>query len=192
MNTKELDSIIKFISTANKIKSTRRTGWARSRLPIPEHVGDHSFSTALISYIFARRMGLDAEKCMALGLIHDIHESITGDIALRPEESMQAVSNKRKKILEHRDTLRLLSFLPNGDRRNLKTLWSEFEKCETKEAKLVHEVDALDYIMELFVHDTYDAKQKKKTQEFFLTAGRRIRSKELAYIYGKIKAEVLG
>ncbi len=192
MQHKELDSIIRFMVKTNAIKETKRSGWVVWRLPIGEHVADHSFSTALLSYIFAQRMGLDADWCMAMALMHDIHESITGDIATNSDERKQTVTNKRKQFLEHRDTLKLLSYLPNKDRKSFLSLWRELEEGKTREAKLVKEIDALDYIIELLAHAPYNAAQKKRARDFFVSAGRRIKSKDLVYIYKKAKLAVLG
>ena len=189
---RELDSIIDFVVKVNAIKNTRRTGWIIEKLPIPEHVADHSFSTALLSYIIARRRGLDADRCMLLALVHDMHESLTGDIASRVDERMQIMSNKRKRILEHRDNLKLLALLPSNSRGDFLSLVDELEKGRTEEAKLVKEIDALDNVIELHAHAPYSKAQKKRAEDFFIVAGRKIKSEDLLYMYKKAKGVVLG
>ncbi|MGC9099522.1 MAG: HD domain-containing protein, partial [Candidatus Micrarchaeia archaeon] len=96
----DLDSILKFMLKVDKLKEIKRTGWVISKVKDPEHVADHSFSTAAVSYLLAKKMGLDAEKCAIMGLFHDINEVLTGDIATRADERMQKLTNKVKKRLE--------------------------------------------------------------------------------------------
>ena len=104
---------------------------------------------------------------------------------------MQVVTNERKKALEHQDNLKLLTYLPTSDRKTFLSLLNELERGETEEAKLVKEIDALDYIIELLAHVPYDEGQKKRIEEFFATASKKIKNKDLLYIYNKAKAVVL-
>ncbi len=191
MKRQALDSLVEFITITNKVKATRRTDWVIRKLPIYEHIGDHCFSTALLSYLLGKKKGLDSDRCMAMALIHDIHEAITGDIATRHKESDQAVSNHRKKELEDRDTKKLLSYLKQKDRKPMLDLWNELKEGKTKEAQLVNQVDKLDYILELYAHAPYTKKQKSLAREFFLTAEPRIKDRDLRYIYAKVKEKVL-
>ncbi len=106
---KELDGILRFMLRADKLKEIERTGWLISKVKNPEHDGDHSYSTAVLSYLLAKRMGLSAERCAVMGLFHDINEVITGDIATRYDKSLQKVSPEAKKRLKKRDELKLAS-----------------------------------------------------------------------------------
>lgn len=75
MEKEELESIMEFMLHANKVKEIKRTGWVLNKVENPEHVGDHQYSTALLSYLIGKAKGLDAGKCMAMGLIHDVTSS---------------------------------------------------------------------------------------------------------------------
>ncbi|MGA3020402.1 MAG: HD domain-containing protein [Candidatus Micrarchaeales archaeon] len=190
MNNKELDRILEFMLKVSKVKGEKRSGWLINKIPSEEHVADHMFSTALLSYIFGKRKKLDADRCVEMALIHDIHEAITGDIATRAKEEDQKVTNNEKKRLGHIDTMTILSYLPKNEARSVHELWNEYEAQKTKEAKLVDQIDKLDYIIQAIVYSK-KVKDKKKFKDFFITAERKIKDPELLYIYERAKKIIL-
>lgn len=180
----ELDGIMDFMLTADKLKGTDRTGWVMRGVKDPEHVGDHSFSTALLSYALASRMGLDAEKCMTMALIHDIAEAKVGDIATRAREEDQTVSNAEKARLEGAAMTEIMSLLDSGLASRLRALWDDFESGGSEEAKLVKQVDKLDYILMTLEYLRYLGDDA--LGEFFQTAGDRIDVPEVRYLYDRV------
>jgi putative hydrolase of HD superfamily len=190
MNNKELDRILAFMLKANNVKDEKRSGWSINKIPSEEHVADHMFSTALLSYIFGKRKKLDADRCMGMALIHDIHEAITGDIATRVKEKDQKITSSEKKRLGRIDTMAILSYLPKNEAKFIHDLWNEYEAQETKEAKLVGQIDKLDYIIQAIAYSE-KVRDKRKFKEFFVTAGRKIKDKELLYIFERAKKTIL-
>jgi len=186
---KNLDSILEFMLQADKLKETYRTGWLIAKVKNPEHVADHSFSTAAMSYLFAKKMGLDAEKCALMGLFHDINEALTGDIATRENESLQKVSNKVKQRLEIENMNKLVSILIGNQKAALKALFQEYNAQRTKEARLVYQVDKLDYIVQMVIYSK-KIRSDERVKEFFITAGYKIDIPEVRYLYDKIKEHV--
>jgi len=183
-----LDRLDDFLRLAIKLKGIDRTGWVISEVRNPEHVGDHSFSTALTSFLMARHMGLDANKCMLMALIHDLNEVFTGDIATRFNESDQVIDNSSKKKIEEENTAKILALLPKEDGEYLHEVAKEYLLGESAEAKLVHQADTLDYILLL---RAYSARMKPgMKEEFMLTAGRKIDTEEFKYLYEKVCVEL--
>jgi 5'-deoxynucleotidase YfbR-like HD superfamily hydrolase len=71
---------LEFAHIIGKLKSLVRTGWTRYDVRDPEDVADHSFRTALLALVLAKEAGVDAEKAVAMALVHDIGEAKIGDI----------------------------------------------------------------------------------------------------------------
>jgi putative hydrolases of HD superfamily len=184
----ELDKLLGFMLTANNLKGTKRTGWVQGRVKNPEHVGDHSFTTALLSYLLAGKLGLDADRCMLMGLIHDLPEAIMGDIASKEDEADQVMSNAAKKKLENNSMLEILSVLDAETRNHLRGLWTELEENKSDEARLVKQVDKLDYVLLLAAYSKY--LDDKAVDGFFATAGKAIDIPEIRYLFDKMKREV--
>ncbi|MDE1846187.1 MAG: HD family hydrolase [Candidatus Micrarchaeota archaeon] len=186
INEGELDRMLSFMLKADRMKEIKRTGWVWAGVKEPEHDGDHSFSVALMSYLIAKRLRLDADKCMRMGLIHDIGEVITGDIPSRADEKMQKVSSQMKKRLGNKSTIKMLSYLDDFNSKEFIRLWKELEEEKTQEAKLVKQIDKLDYIMQISIYSK-QIKSDKKFEEFFISAAKKIHSPELRYLFDKIK-----
>src|SRR5436309_8629270 len=64
---------------AGALKEVRRKGWVDRGVPDAESVADHSYRVALLAWALARRRGLDAERAMLIGLVHDLAEAELGD-----------------------------------------------------------------------------------------------------------------
>lgn len=186
---RDLDMIMSFMLEADKLKAVDRSGWILRGIRNPEHVADHSYSMALLSYIMARRLGLDADKCIIMALTHDINEAITGDIATRENELDQKMSNLEKAKLENSNMNRILGKLDGHSGPYLKGLWLELREKKTKEAQLVDQVDKLDYILQL-IHYHKRMRSDAHVYSFFTTAGRHVAIPELLYIYGKAMQKI--
>ncbi len=186
---RELDSILRFMLRADKLKEVDRTGWLISKVDNPEHDGDHSYSTAVLSYLVAKRIGLNAERCAVMGLFHDINEVITGDIATRYDKSLQKVAPEAKRRMERANELKLASILIGSEGVELREILDEYYIQRTEEAKLVKQVDKLDYIVQIALYSKR-IKSDERVEEFFKTAASSINIKEVRYIYEKVKRRV--
>ncbi len=186
---KGLDNVLQFMLKADRLKEVDRAGWLIAKVKNPEHDGDHSYGTAVLSYLIAKRMGLDAEKCAVMGLFHDINEAITGDIATRYDKSLMTVPPEIKRKMERRNELSLAAILTGGGKTALREVLDEYHAQRTAEAKLVKQVDKLDYIVQMMLYGK-KIKSDKTVEEFFDTAGSRIDIKEVRYIYEKVKSKV--
>ena len=186
---KGLDKVLQFMLKADRLKEVDRAGWLIAKVKNPEHDGDHSYGTAVLSYLIAKRMGLDAERCAVMGLFHDINEAITGDIATRYDKTLMTVPPEIKRKMERRNELKLAAILTGGGKTALREVLDEYHAQRTAEAKLVKQVDKLDYIVQMMLYSK-KIKSDKTVEEFFDTAGSRIDIKEVRYIYEKVKSKV--
>ncbi len=121
------------------LKKTPRTGFqflGSGR----ESVADHSFRVAMIGFALARLAGnVDPYKVVCQCLVHDLPEARTGD---------QNYVNKRYVTVNEAGAIAdLAGPLPFGE--ELKELLKEYREAATEEARLVHDADQLDLILEL-------------------------------------------
>jgi putative hydrolase of HD superfamily len=143
--------IARFYALASRLKRIERAGWRRCGVGAAdcESVADHSFFVALLALLlpsFARDENLDPFRCIALALVHDLAESIVGDIT--PHDAISADEKHRREEAAMRQLAATL-----GDDEIL-TLWQEFESAQTPEAKLVREMDVIEMAWQA---DTYAA-----------------------------------
>ncbi|MFA4855971.1 MAG: HD domain-containing protein [archaeon] len=184
----ELENLACFFHLAGKLKLEKRRGWLDRGVRDCESVADHSFRLALMSLVFAERQKLDAGRALKLAIVHDLPEAICGDIAVRVKEEMQKVSNNEKKLLEESALKREMELLPLDVAREVKALWEEYEARETKEAKLVYELDRLEAIFQAVEYEKA-GNFKVSLQEFFDYANARIENLELRKVFGLLMRE---
>ena len=162
-----------FFEKVLELKNIPRQGWknklGRSSV---ESVADHSYSTAIISMVFSDLQGLDTKKIVMMALLHDLAESILGDIT--PRE----ITNKKKISMENKAMKQILETLPNSISKQYITLWDEFQKNLSKEANLLHEIDKLEMALQAKFYLNKGI-SKEKLRSFFKTANNKIRNKQL-------------
>ncbi|MEM0066231.1 MAG: HD family hydrolase [Sulfolobales archaeon] len=80
---------------AMRVKNIARTGWMMRGIPPSdsETVGSHSFEVAFLSMLIADRLTsigvtVDVSKILRLALLHDLTESVIGDIVRAVKESI--------------------------------------------------------------------------------------------------------
>ncbi|MGB3330676.1 MAG: HD domain-containing protein [Thermomicrobiales bacterium] len=158
------------------LKEMPRTGWVDRGIPEAraESVAEHSFQTALIAWMVALahpERGLDADRVLKLALVHDLAESLIGDLppydpAEIPDEpdarrAFFAVRRTRtpeqaeaKRAAEAAATDRLLARMPPPVRTEIGALLHEYEARATPEARFVKEVDGLETFLQARAYAT--------------------------------------
>ncbi|MEW5726110.1 MAG: FmdE family protein, partial [Thermodesulfobacteriota bacterium] len=128
-----------FLFEVGMLKKTPRTGYqflGNGR----ETVASHSFRTAVIGYMLARRTpGADADKTLKLSLFHDLAEARTGD--------HNYVNKQYVTVDEERAGRDCAANALLG--REIEALLAEFRRGESLEARLAYDADQLDMIVEL-------------------------------------------
>ena len=84
--------LLNFFQKVLDLKNVPRQGW-KDKLQIDnvESVAEHTYSAAIMSMIYSDLHELNTEKIIKMALLHDLSESIIGD--LTPDE----ISKKRFK-----------------------------------------------------------------------------------------------
>ena len=117
---------------AERLKRMNRTGWVMRGIPNPESIAEHSFRAALLGYFLAKDRGLNVEKVAGMLLIHDLAESLIGDITPEGEKFMNKLDIEEKAIKEISEKTEI---------DDIYLLWIEFNYGDSEEATLAREVD---------------------------------------------------
>ena len=121
------------------LKRTPRTGFQFLGTG-KESVADHSFRVAVIGFALARLARHDDPfRVVSLCLFHDLPEARTGDMNY---VNKQYVSVDETKAVNH-----VTQSLPFG--AELRGLMEEYHAGETEAARLAHDADQLDLLLEL-------------------------------------------
>ena len=169
-----------FFQKVLELKNIPRQGW-KNKLDVDdvESVADHSYSTAMMSMVLSDLEGLDTEKIIKMALLHDLAESVVGDIT--PDK----IKAERKINMENKAMIRILENLPSNVSQHYIILWDDFQKNSSKEANLLHEIDKLEMAFQAkFYLDKGISKEKLRS--FFKTANNEIKNEQLRDILTNI------
>lgn len=134
---------------ANVLKTTPRTGWHLRGVPAPESVADHVFGTSFVVLVLMEMSEepLDREKVLLLALVHDLAESVVSDI---PRTATGLLPEGAKARAEDAALAQMVGDLPLAGR--LRDLAAEYAAGESAEARLVHDADSLEFLLQALVY----------------------------------------
>jgi putative hydrolase of HD superfamily len=164
MVSEDAHGLLRFVQIAGRLKSTVRTGWVDRGVPreAAESVADHTFRVALLAWLASAGTGLDRDRVLILALLHDLAESITGDLTPYDLEDAPASDRvalitflnqrhvpaeahiARKRAAESKAIAEMCRELPESQRDEILELWRELEDRSTPEARFVKQADKLE------------------------------------------------
>jgi len=157
-----------FLSHVDRLDKTPRRGWRRRGIEEPESVMAHSFRVAVLALLFKDSLGLDGERLLSMALVHDLAEAVCGDIT--PFDSVS-----RKRDLEEASMREIVGELTPEQGDKIISLWREYEEGESREARVVKEMDKMDMAFKAWVYKN----EGYEVGEFRKEAERVVRSKDL-------------
>ena len=173
--------ILNFLEIAANLKTIPRQGWIdKLSLENPESVADHSYSMAVMGMIFSDIEKYNTEKILKMILLHDLAESLIGDFT--PEKK----TKKKKIILENKTFNKIIKNLPELLQQKYLLIWKEYQKNQSKEAKLVHQIDKLEMALQAKIYSI----SENNTQDvypFFNSAEKEIENQNLLKLFNQIR-----
>ena len=140
-----IEIFIDFHRKAEKLKTTTRHSWLTDSSR-QESVAEHSWMLCLLAMLLSDKLEkkVDLLKVLKMLTVHDLAESITGDIP--PSEV--SLRQENKYINEEKAFKSLVASLPKEKGDEIVALWEEFEKKESPEAKFANSLDKVEAVMQ--------------------------------------------
>ncbi len=175
---KDLD----FFSEVGKLKEVPRTGWHIYDVKNPETVSGHAYRLAIMCMHYCK---VKTMRCVGMALVHDLPEVVTGDIAIRNQKKNQKVTDEEKKNQELAAAKKLFV-----NQQELFDLWKEYVDNETDEAKLVHDLDKVEMVLQALEYQQ-QGRSPHLLEEFFETSGPRIQTKKGMELWNEVRKRFL-
>lgn len=129
------------------LESLPRTGWIQCGIATPEPVAGHLLGAAYLALALAPQVDppLDVDRVVALALVHDAPEALTGDI---PRSGSVLLPEGAKREAEAGAADLVLGGLHEVARGR----FEEYERAETREARLARLCDRLQLGLRLLAY----------------------------------------
>jgi len=159
---------LKFLMLVGDLKHIPRTGWVRRDVRDPERISGHMYRMGVMAMLLGPADGVDRDKCIRMALVHDMAETIVGD--LTPSDP---VTPEQKREMESKALRSMTDLLEDTSVVNdIVDLWEEYEAAATPEAKLVKDLDKFDMILQ--AHEYENKEQRPGALEEFFSSTRGI------------------
>jgi putative hydrolases of HD superfamily len=140
----EAGAALKFFNTVGKLKTLKRTGWVNNAVFEPESVADHMYRMSMLGFLITDP-AVNKDRLIKVCLIHDLAESIVGDIT-----PYDGVSKDDKRKLEQDAMKLILDGLGNQEiAAELMSLWMEYEEGDSIEADVARQLDKYEMIIQV-------------------------------------------
>lgn len=142
MDIEKIKGCLAFLQEAEKLKSVLRS--AHSSTGRTESTAEHSWRLCLMAMIFEDEFAdVDMLRLLKMCLVHDLGEAIHGDIPAVERELHPDKSAEEKAAL-----LYLTQSLDEKQRKEILSLWQEYEHAVSPEARIVEAFDKLETILQ--------------------------------------------
>jgi putative hydrolase of HD superfamily len=172
--------ILDFFKTAVNLKNISRQGWINKlSLKHPESVADHSYSMAIMGMVISDLENYNSEKILKMTLLHDLAESKIGDYI--PNQ----ISKENKIKIENKAYDEIINSLPDSIKLQYAQIWEEYQKQESPESKIVHQIDKLEMALQAKMYQK-EGSPKDTIESFFKSAKNEITHPKLKAILDQI------
>lgn len=128
-----------------------------------------SLMTMLASPALASR--IDIGRCIQMALIHDMAESLVGDITPMDGVPKPEKSRREEETMDYICNSLLGKVNGGGNGEQIKKIWKEYEDSETPESHFVHDIDKLELMYQMVEYERAN-KGKLDLSEFCQVADR--------------------
>lgn len=165
-----MDETIKFFMEIGKLKGMPRRGWVIREIKNPESIAEHIFRVTIMAWVLADRKEkkMNMEKLLKMALIHDLCEVYSGDItpydSILPDDKKKRrellktwprfTKKERKRLAEKKykkekaGLEKLIKNLPANLKREIMSLWLDYERGASPEGRFFKHADRLESFLQ--------------------------------------------
>lgn len=147
-------SPVPFFHLIERLKTTKRTGWTNAGIENGESISDHMYRMAILAMVAPASIAsrINMSRCVQMALVHDMAESLVGDITPVEGVSKAEKSRRETEAMEYISE-RLLGRVPGLSGKGIRELWQEYEDDETLDAHFVHDLDKIEHVIQMVEYE---------------------------------------
>lgn len=165
-------SPIPFFHLLERLKTTKREGWRRFGIE-GESISDHMYRMSVMTMLAPPELAskINIPHCTKMALIHDMAESLVGDITPVDKDITKTEKARREAAVMDYITTSLLGNVPGAalSAKQIMEVFQEYEDNVTLEAQFVHDIDKMELLLQMV---EYERSNKIDLSEFERVASR--------------------
>ncbi|CAO2652940.1 Nn.00g023510.m01.CDS01 [Neocucurbitaria sp. VM-36] len=149
------DSPVPFFHLLERLKTTKRAGWRRFGISDCESISDHMYRMSILTMMAPSSISskLDILRCCRMALIHDMAESLVGDITPVDNVSKEEKGRRESETMDYIATNLLGKFNGGLNGKEIRQIWQEYEDSETPESLFVHDIDKIELLLQMVEYE---------------------------------------
>ncbi|SCU96860.1 LAMI_0F07998g1_1 [Lachancea mirantina] len=175
LKRKPKNYVVAFLNIVQLLKTQRRTGWLDHGIEPCESISDHMYRMGVAAMLITNP-NVNRDRCVRIALVHDIAESLVGDIT-----PFDPVSKEEKHFRELSTIEYLCNELikPNNAEAAAEIMqdWLAYENVSSLEARYVKDIDKFEMLVQCFEYEKKYNGTKDLTQ--FWSAMSSIKTQEV-------------
>lgn len=148
--TAKVNYILAFFEIVRLLKTQKRTGWVDHGIPNPETISDHMYRMSIMA-MCVPNTEIDISKCVKIALIHDIAESLVGDIT--PFDVVEKPEKSRRELTTVQYLSEIIKPYNEPFSKELVELWLDYEEVRNVEARYVKDIDKFEMIQQAWEYE---------------------------------------
>ncbi|CAI5726711.1 unnamed protein product [Hyaloperonospora brassicae] len=161
---------IEFLRLCGRLKTLKRTGWVNNNVARPESVADHMYRMGMCCMLLDdANETVNRSKCIKMAIVHDLAESLVGDIT--PYDGVAQEDKHRMEKAALDEICHTLGDTPSA--AEIRALWNEYEEGTTEEARMVKDFDKFEMILQA---DDYEKAHDISLDGFFQSTSGKFRT----------------
>ncbi|KAK2071663.1 hypothetical protein P8C59_006069 [Phyllachora maydis] len=167
-------SPVPYFHVLERLKTMKREGWRRFGIQRGESIADHMYRMAMMSMLAPPdlRARLNMSRCVTMCLVHDMAESLVGDITPKDNVPKPEKSRREASTMDY-ITQKLLGGVDGGVvGRDIRAIWQEYEDSQTLESLYVHDIDKLELLTQMVEYERRGEQHGLDLGEFAYVATR--------------------
>ena len=147
-------SPLPFFHLLERLKTTKREGWRRFGILQGESISDHMYRMSMMTMFPPPALApkLDIPRCTKMALVHDVAESLVGDITPNDRDVPKTEKARREADVMKYISTTLLGGVHGGD-QGIEAIFEEYEANETLEARFVHDIDKMELLLQTIEYE---------------------------------------
>lgn len=144
-----------FFHLLERLKTTQRAGWRRFGIKGCESISDHMYRMSILTMMAPASVSskLDILRCCRMALVHDMAESLVGDITPVDNVPKEEKNRRESETMDYICTNLLGKFNGGLNGKDVRQLWQEYEDSETPESLFVHDIDKIELLLQMVEYE---------------------------------------